>query len=228
MLGNWSFNQIYKRFIMTQKFKILFLLFSLLVIANGQNTNQVIIGSNNNTIEIAVKNTGQSVAKDILITFSKLPEWFVFQQDDYLFGDVKAGDSKILKFTFDVDYTAPIDTTFNLEYLITTTNGESWSKKIPLYVTVPKEYSLSQNFPNPFNPITNISYELPLTADVELSIFNIMGQEVTNLINTEQPAGIHNVIWNAGSYASGTYFYILNAKDKFGEHSIKKKMTVIK
>ncbi len=213
---------------MLQKNKLILLLLSLIIFANGQNKNQVIIGSQNNTIEIAVKNTGNNIAKDLLITFSKLPEWFVLQQDDYLFGDVKTSDSKILKFTFNVNYTAPIDTTFNLEYLITATNGQSWSKKIPLYVTVPKEYSLNQNYPNPFNPITNISYELPLEAAVELKIFNITGQEVTNLVNREQPAGIHNVLWNADSYASGTYFYILNAKDKFGEHSIKKKMTVIK
>ena len=61
-----------------------------------------------------------------------------------------------------------------------------------------------------------------------LSVYNIVGQEVTILVDREQPAGIHNVLWNAGSYASGTYFYILNAKDKFGDRSIKKKMTVIK
>lgn len=213
---------------MLKKIKIISLLLSLIIIVNGQNTNQVIIGSSNNTIEIAVKNTGQSIAKDILITFSKLPKWLIIQQDQYLYGDVKASSEKTLNFSFNIDYSAPTDTTFNLEYLITTTNGESWSKKIPLYVTIPKKYSLSQNYPNPFNPITNINYELPLEANVELKIFNITGQEVANLVNAEQPAGIHNVLWNASSYASGTYFYILNAKDKFGEHSIKKKMTVIK
>lgn len=213
---------------MLQKIKIVLLLLSLIVIVNGQNTNQVLIGSKNNTIEIAVKNTGQSIAKDILITFSKPPEWFIIKQDQYLYGDIRVDDEKVIKFTFNVDYTAPTDTTLNLEYLLTTANGENWSKKIPIYVTVPKKYSLSQNYPNPFNPITNISYELPLEANVKLKIFNITGQEVVNLVNAEQPAGIHNVLWNASSYASGTYFYILNAKDKFGEHSIKNKMTVIK
>lgn len=208
--------------------KIILTLLSLVVIANGQNTNQVIIGSKDNTVEIVVKNTGQSIAKDILMTFSKPPEWFIIKQDQYLYGDIRVDDEKVIKFTFNVDYTAPTDTTLNLEYLLTTANGESWSEKIPISITVPKEYSLSPNYPNPFNPITNISYELPLDATVALKIFNITGQEVEKLVGGIQPAGIHNVQWNANSYASGTYFYILNAKDKFGEHSIKKKMTIIK
>lgn len=89
--------------------KIILTLLSLVVIANGQNTNQVIIGSKDNTVEIVVKNTGQSIAKDILMTFSKPPEWFIIKQDQYLYGDIRVDDEKVIKFTFNVDYTAPTD-----------------------------------------------------------------------------------------------------------------------
>lgn len=89
---------------------------------------------------------------------------------------------------------------------------------------IPRVYSLNQNYPNPFNPTTQIMYGLPKDSQVELKVFNIMGQEVTTLVNGWQKAGYRSVVWdgrdNSGHpVASGVYFYRLKAG---GFNSIKK------
>lgn len=76
-----------------------------------------------------------------------------------------------------------------------------------------KEYALSQNYPNPFNPITQIRYTLPRDCEVELTIYNILGQKVTTLVDGKQKAGYKTVRWDAGSFSSGIYFCRLTAGD---------------
>ena len=76
---------------------------------------------------------------------------------------------------------------------------------------IPVAYGLEQNYPNPFNPSTTIRYELPKASHVTLKIFNAIGQEVSTLVDEVQEAGHRSVQWNAGSVASGVYFYRLQA-----------------
>ncbi len=94
---------------------------------------------------------------------------------------------------------------------------------------LPTEIELSQNFPNPFNPTTEISFALPDARFVNLSIFNVLGQEVRKLESGMKEAGFHKVTWdgksNAGNPApSGTYFYKLDA----GDFSQSMKMVLLK
>jgi len=72
---------------------------------------------------------------------------------------------------------------------------------------MPTEYVLNQNFPNPFNPITTISYELPKTSDVTVKVYDISGRLVETLVNSCQNAGRYAAQWNASGYSSGVYFY---------------------
>jgi aminopeptidase N len=74
---------------------------------------------------------------------------------------------------------------------------------------LPRQLKLKQNYPNPFNPETNIHYELPTSDYVNLKVHNILGQEVVTLVSEQQPAGVYQVAWDAGAYASGIYFYRL-------------------
>jgi hypothetical protein len=89
---------------------------------------------------------------------------------------------------------------------------------------IASSYELFQNFPNPFNPSTKIRYSLPLLSKVSLKVYNILGQEVANLINTEQSAGFHEAVWNAKDVSSGIYFYKLTA----GSFVEVRKMLVLK
>jgi hypothetical protein len=75
---------------------------------------------------------------------------------------------------------------------------------------VPSRYELQQNFPNPFNPTTTIRYSLPSPSRVKLTIYDMLGQRVAELVNTEQDAGFRSAVWNA-SVASGIYFYRIDA-----------------
>jgi hypothetical protein len=72
---------------------------------------------------------------------------------------------------------------------------------------LPVEYALSQNYPNPFNPITQINFSLPEMTKVELSVYNLMGQEVATLLNRNMSVGHHTVTFDASQLASGVYFY---------------------
>ncbi len=101
----------------------------------------------------------------------------------------------------------------------------------PLHIggLVPRVYSLNQNYPNPFNPTTQIMYGLPKDSQVELKVFNIMGQEVTTLVNGWQKAGYRSIVWDGRDssghpVASGVYFYRLEA----GEFNSIKKMVLLK
>ena len=76
---------------------------------------------------------------------------------------------------------------------------------------IPTEYSLLQNFPNPFNPSTTIAFDLPSSAHVRLRIFDLLGREVASLVNEELSAGKHQAQWNASKMSSGVYFYRIEA-----------------
>ncbi len=89
---------------------------------------------------------------------------------------------------------------------------------------IPTNYSLSSNYPNPFNASTTIRYNLPNESAVTLDIFDILGRKVQTLYDGFQTAGSHSLIWNADSFSSGTYFYGIKA----GEFNKTDKMTLIK
>lgn len=98
-----------------------------------------------------------------------------------------------------------------------------------IYPNVPSTYNLTQNFPNPFNPVTKIGFDLPEAVNVELSIYDILGRQVRNLINQQYDQGSYAVTWdgknNAGArVASGVYIYRLQA----GNFIATKKMVMMK
>ncbi len=76
---------------------------------------------------------------------------------------------------------------------------------------VPDRFVLHPAYPNPFNPGTTISFDLPEAQQVTVSIYDLTGREVATLTNREYSAGSHSVKWDAGEYVSGIYFYQLNA-----------------
>ena len=78
---------------------------------------------------------------------------------------------------------------------------------------IPNTIWLYQNFPNPFNSITQIKYSIPKSSQVSLKIFNTLGEEIETLVNEEKPVGTYEVNWNAVNLPSGVYFYRLQAGD---------------
>jgi predicted CXXCH cytochrome family protein len=111
------------------------------------------------------------------------------------------------------------------------------SVEVPVIITsvreeegaVPRVFALSQNYPNPFNPITQIKFSIPKRSRVELSVYNILGQKVKNLVDDEMEAGNYIATWNGKDekgfdVSSGIYFYKLNSK----EYSETRKMLLVR
>ncbi|NOS86185.1 MAG: T9SS type A sorting domain-containing protein [Ignavibacteria bacterium] len=89
---------------------------------------------------------------------------------------------------------------------------------------IPNGYFLSQNYPNPFNPLTNIKFDIPKRSNVKISIYDILGKEISVLVNEELNPGIFEVNWDASNFPSGVYFYKIETED----YSESKKMVLLK
>jgi hypothetical protein len=94
----------------------------------------------------------------------------------------------------------------------------------PEFILHPSAFNLSQNFPNPFNPTTRISFDLAKAGLTKLTLFNLLGQEVATLTNTYLTAGTHQVEWDAAALASGVYVYRLES----GSFTASKKMVLLR
>lgn len=136
-------------------------------------------------------------------------------------------------------YVAGLYTSAGLEFSVTPTHvnlylshfskfgggrGSIVSVEEELISGVPTGFDLSQNYPNPFNPTTKIKYSVTENGIVSLRVYNINGEEVTNLVDTYKTPGVYEVTFNAASLPSGVYFYRLTQNNK----TITKKMSLIK
>jgi len=99
-----------------------------------------------------------------------------------------------------------------------------YSNEILVDNPAPVDYTLQQNYPNPFNPVTTISYSLPVKSQIELVIYNTLGEKIKKIVNGEKEAGTYSVEFNATRLPSGIYFYKLQA----GSFVETKKMVLMK
>jgi hypothetical protein len=114
--------------------------------------------------------------------------------------------------------TGHLDATLVPYNSITAIKGEEYDKLFP------SSFSLSQNFPNPFNPRTNITFQIKNRELAKLKVYNLLGAEVTALVNEITPRGTYTISWDASNLPSGIYFYQLQA----GSYSETKKMMLMK
>ncbi len=89
---------------------------------------------------------------------------------------------------------------------------------------VPLEFNLYNNYPNPFNPVTKIRFDVANSGLVNLKVYNIQGKELTTLVNTILSAGSYETVWSASSFPSGVYYYRFQA----GEFNMTKRMVLVK
>jgi hypothetical protein len=146
--------------------------------------------------------------------------------------DIAPGDSASMDVTFDptssraYNYTLRLSNnsandTAKVVYLRGT--GIAQAVEIPS-VNLPTKYSLAQNFPNPFNPTTEIRFALPTASHVRLSIYNMLGQEIATLVNEIMPAGTYAQSFDATNLPAGIYFYRMDA----GSFTDVRKMMLLK
>jgi hypothetical protein len=105
------------------------------------------------------------------------------------------------------------------------TDGQfDYSKVIEINLDRPMKYELSQNYPNPFNPVTTIQFSIPQAGDIKLVVYNVLGEQVAELVNEYKEAGVYTINFNASELNSGLYIYKLTA----GNFTNVKKLMLIK
>ncbi|HQJ46083.1 MAG TPA: T9SS type A sorting domain-containing protein, partial [Ignavibacteriaceae bacterium] len=100
----------------------------------------------------------------------------------------------------------------------------TYSKTVSADYYLISDFSLEQNYPNPFNPNTTIKFELPKDGFVSLKIYDILGNEITTLVNEEKPTGRYEINFDASAMVSGVYIYKLES----AEYISTKKMLLLK
>ena len=157
-----------------------------------------------------------------------------------------AGTIEIMNNTQDlsISYSVSIDAGDGMRWVLVSSEGKEYELKgsgnivvdrnvsqfsLRKVSSVPTKYSLSQNFPNPFNPTTSISYSVPENSDISIRVYSLTGQKIIELIDDHVNAGMYTVTWNGMNHAgtpvsSGVYIYMLQS-DSF---TAVKKMILIK
>ena len=95
---------------------------------------------------------------------------------------------------------------------------------------LPKDFQLNQNYPNPFNPQTTINYSVKENSNITITLYSLLGEKITSLVNKSQNAGNYSIIWNASNYPSGIYIYIMTAESIISNNTFQnvKKMILLK
>jgi hypothetical protein len=175
------------------------------------------------SFKLYLRNEGETEsAKDISVRISSLTHRVNIITSTSDFDSIVAGKTQISQsgLSFMINEDIIEDTLINLPISVYSDGIEYWQTEMPVPVAtsiesqninLPHTYSLKQNYPNPFNPVTMITYQLPMINDVDLSIYNILGQKVATLVNERQQAGRYRVEWDASGFASGVYYYRLEA-----------------
>lgn len=138
-------------------------------------------------------------------------------------------DASALQFRSDTSLAPAVDPKYRRIVDIGSLSLSFLTSLIPVYMNsqsgvIPVKFALGQNYPNPFNPSTTIEYNVPIRANVDISIYNILGQKIATIINTPHEPGSHKVSWNSPGVSSGIYFYRMLA----GSFSATNRLVVLK
>ncbi|MBI2619318.1 MAG: T9SS type A sorting domain-containing protein [Ignavibacteriales bacterium] len=197
-------------------------------LALGQTVHEIPFASANNTIELTVQNASALNQEVVKVKVGGVPSWIRFVKSEQLINRLGGNEEKTAIFAFSVDKTAPVNTERTLSFNVSGPTNQDWIKTIAVKVVPPEYFELFQNFPNPFNPVTTIAYQLPQKGLVTLKVFNLIGQTLLTLSDAERSAGYHQEIWDASRHSSGTYVYELTVRFSDGKETVaRKKMMVV-
>ena len=206
-------------------------LFVLAVVQLGfsQEVHKLPFASSANILELTVANSSAIAAYNVTVEAGNLPSWVLISPNSVNFGQLKPNEEQLALFTFSLDKSAPVKSEQILTFVIINSQGERWTKEIRISVDPPETFELFQNFPNPFNPATTISYQLPADSKILLRVYDLLGREVTTLVDEEKAAGHQQERFDAARFSSGMYVYQLSYTDPHGNpRSLRKTMLLVK
>lgn len=187
-------------------------------------------GGQDGRVVVYVKNRTSDELTNLSVTTAHLPKGWQVRPKSRTIKMLPAGHQQTVAF----DLTAPSEQPQNIDFKLASEEGTTvgWSARITAPesgAATPPKFQLHGNYPNPFNPTTTISYSLPQTMNVQLTVYNVLGQKIATLINSDQQAGVQNVSWDASRVASGTYIYRIVAEAQDGQRFVREqKMVLIK
>lgn len=216
---------------------VLVLILAITEVNFAQNTYILQPGEKNNQVVLELSNISTTeAATDIEVKLIRKSKNLKFISEEKILNNLAQTTQSEIPFSFDVEYNIGETNADTIEFLITDrayrqtgNKGISLTKQFVLEYSVPTEYRLEQNYPNPFNPVTKIRYSVPQNTgskmqNIELIIYDILGNKVTTLVNEQKKTGYYEVEFNASQFASGVYIYRLQANDFIAT----KKMLLIK
>ena len=208
---------------------VMLLIVAVMQCGMAQTVHQIPFAASGNSIELTVANTSKTPLAGVKVTATNVPEWLRFAETEQRVAMLKSEQEIPATFMFAVDKSAPVQKSHTLKFVITGAGGEEWTKEITVAVSPPERFELYQNFPNPFNPSTALSYQLTANSSVNLRIYNMLGQEVASFAYGDRLAGYHREMWDATRFSSGMYVYQLIATDEHGGRQIaRKRMLLLK
>lgn len=192
------------------------------------NYYDVHAASTGNKLKLFVVNNMDRALESITIQIINIPPWISPDRKQKTFG-LSAKNQTELTFSFDIAPTVSVGQKGKIELAASGQPNDRWTKQIAVEVTSPGRFKLLPNYPNPFNPSTNIQYNLPARMHVRVAVYNMLGRRVAILVDKIQEAGPHELRWDASRMASGLYFYQIIADGKNGRKIVRqKKMMLIK
>ena len=210
--------------------KINLVVILLATVTFAQQTYELTPGVKGNQIVLQLSNISQTQsAENVVVKLIKQPENLTFSKAETVIKNLNTSEEKEATFEFDVKYNSKISKADTVEFLITDNQTIHVTKQFIFSYIAPKEFKLEQNYPNPFNPTTKIRYTVPLDvkremANVVLKVYDILGSEVTTLVNEQKEPGYYEIDFNANNIASGVYIYRLTS----GKFVSTKKMMVLR
>lgn len=189
--------------------------------------HEVPFASAGNVIELAIENTSSIPQSPVTVSAATLPAWLMLEPRESALGDLPGRTEKTARFTFAVDRTAPVNSDYTVVFTVSGNQGQAWSKTVSIRIAPPESFELFQNYPNPFNPTTSIAYQLPHESRVRLVIYDLLGKEVSTLVNGHRSAGYHQETWDASGAASGLYVYRMTARSEEGKEWVQTRAMMV-
>jgi hypothetical protein len=195
----------------------------------SQDAYRIPFAAKGNTIELTIANTSSIAATQVSIVVTGAPSWINFSQKTLTIDQLNAKSEKPTTFSFSIDKMAAVNKEETLTFTIKSKSGETWTKEVKIKVAPPERFELFQNYPNPFNPTTTICYQLTRDSEVNLKVYNLLGQEIVILVDGEKQAGYHQEVFDASRHSSGMYIYRIIYENESGKQSsARKTMMVVK
>jgi len=186
----------------------------------GTGGTHVLKTTNGGTNWVNITSNMPNIAANSIVLRTATPRMIIVGTDIGVFQSVDEGASWV-SFSSGM----PVNEIYDMKYkqvaglILVATHGRGcWTFDLGAvlgtdpYSVIPKTFELNQNFPNPFNPETRIKFGLPNSGNVKISVYDVVGKQVEELVNSNFNAGTYEVTWNASNYSSGVYFYRLETE----------------